>query len=590
MFLLWCFIATVPLLDVATKIPSGSFVAGSGRVKKKTNTVFRFKQYVSEGSRPNSFKVSETELERKRRKVLASSRCSSSVREAQRLAIYQESHIPMSSALKRKLGSVRPLGSSKEHLDLDIVIVSLSEALKDGLLKANTANGASSGVHDFDDIVRGAFNKPRVFQGFSQVLLSVSLSLVVSSARKCVFDSLKSFANMTATDECFYNNMVGSFMDNALSRAANIFLNESASYGFERLPTNCDLGTILKVRYEVLNMKLVCMSFAHFRILAPFWKGFFVSRSCKTRNIGRNDAGEERECVCFMKCSFKSCPYKHKLYINFDSQRVRIEQLKAHSHPLNELFNSTRLDYIRGYVKYFTNLIKWPTATTIYQLIKNSMSTAQSTSSEIVSEIGFDSFSFSKMRKEIRLAMKEILKENTGQSYESNIAVACEFFNKTESDSLKDRELWADTFFIGQNNTEPCLLMVQKQFLAEMVLKAQLIIMNTTSSATSGPNSKLFSIVYRDKFFKPQIGAVALMRTTEPSLHIKIFLLSVLKMAEKVLKLPRSKLFQNLYCAMVDESMEEEKALHEVFNKHNGFNNIECYICVFHKKMISIIN
>lgn len=161
-----------------------------------------------------------------------------------------------------------------------------------------------------------------------------------------------------------------------------------------------------------------------FRIITLFWKGLFISKSFKTRVISFNGTSEKRECVCFMSCPCESCPYKHKVYINFDYHSVRIEQLEVHPHPIDDLFKSTRLDYIRGYVEYFIKLVDSPTATTIGRLIKSSMSTSPTDDPEIISKFLLNNFSSSKLRREIRLALTGKCKRNSEKSCEDDIAVA----------------------------------------------------------------------------------------------------------------------------------------------------------------------
>ncbi len=249
------------------------------------------------------------------------------------------------------------------------------KVINDALPKTNITKGMPTDYHALDECIRLAFHEPTVSRRLSDVLWRGNLRLVILAARKCVFDFLKRFVDINTVERNIYHVMVGVFIDNALSRAANVFLKDSSSYGFETLPTNRDLKMILKVRHDILSLKLVCVSLAYFRIITPFWKGLFISMSFKTTDISFNGTSEERECVCFMSCPCESCPYKHKVYMNFDYHSVRMEQLEVHSHPIDDLLKPTRLDYIRGYVEYFTKLVDSPTATTIGRLIKSSMST-----------------------------------------------------------------------------------------------------------------------------------------------------------------------------------------------------------------------
>jgi len=117
--------------------------------------------------------------------------------------------------------------------------------------------------HALDECIHLAFHKPTVCRRLSDVLWRGNLCLVISAARKCVFDFLKRFVDINTVERNIYHVMVG-VIDNALSRTANVFLKDSSSYKFEKLPTNRDLKMILKVRHDILSLKLVCMSFVHF--------------------------------------------------------------------------------------------------------------------------------------------------------------------------------------------------------------------------------------------------------------------------------------------------------------------------------------
>ena len=74
------------------------------------------------------------------------------------------------------------------------------------------------------------------------------------------------------------------------------------------------------------------------------------------------------------------------------------------------------------------------------------------------------------------------------------------------------------------------------------------------------------------------------MRTNEPSSHIKAFLSALIRLASDAFTLPKDKLFRKLSSAIIDESRAEDRALHEVFNRKNGFNDIKTFTCVFHKE------
>ena len=110
-------------------------------------------------------------------------------------------------------------------------------------------------------------------------------------------------------------------------------------------------------------------------------------------------------------------------------------------------------------------------------------------------------------------------------------------------------------------------------------MEAQVIVMDSTFDVGGDSSSKLFSIVYRDKYFKTQVGAAALMRTNEPSSHIKAFLSALIRLASDAFTLPKDKLFRKLSSAIIDESRAEDRALHEVFNRKNGFNDIKTFTC-----------
>lgn len=146
-----------------------------------------------------------------------------------------------------------------------------------------------------------------------------------------------------------------------------------------------------------------------------------------------------------MKCCFSKWPYTQKVFVNFEKERVRIQQISSkHNHTDEELIEKCHLGYLNSYIKFFVPVSTDTTATNMKMCIKKAICSQEIEDSEIskrLSALGFNTVPLSNFRAEISKVQKSAkMCENNGATSETDITQLCTAVNNDASNEKEDAD------------------------------------------------------------------------------------------------------------------------------------------------------